>query len=138
MRTEWRVACVRIPRFPIGAAQRARHRTASEKRDGGQLLLPMETTPAACSSSADTHWDEQLLVLNDGAETRPKLRGVTAAAAREGVRAGMSLSEARALCGALDVMTWDDFVIDAAIGELTAALVSVSPQVTPVRGVPGM
>jgi protein ImuB len=110
----------------------------------------METTTAACSSSVDgshpegakrprdLHWDDQLHALTDGATTRPKLRAVTAAAAREGVRAGMLLSEARALCGALDVMSWDDHAIDSAIAELTATLVQVSPQVTPVRGSPGM
>ena len=136
---EWRVACVRIPRFPIGAVLRARQRADSEKRDGAQLLLPMEATTAACSSSPEPpHWDEQLHALTDGATTRPKLRAVTAAAAREGIRAGMSLSEARALCGTLNVATWDDHAISNAIGELTAALVQVSPQVTPVRGSPGM
>jgi protein ImuB len=137
---EWRVACVRIPRFPIGAVLRAHQRADSEKRDGGQLLLPMETTTAACSSSAEPlpHWDEQLHALTDGATTRPRLRAVTAAAAREGVRAGMLLSEARALCGQLEIAAWDDYPIDAAIMEMTAALVQVSPQVTPVRGSPGM
>ena len=136
---EWRVACVRIPRFPIGAVLRARRRADSEKRDGGQLLLPMETTTAACSSSVEPpHWDDQLHALTDGATTRPKLRAVTAAAAREGVRAGMLLSEARALCGALDVMAWDDHALQAAIMEMTADFVQVSPQVTPVRGSPGM
>jgi protein ImuB len=135
---EWRVACVRIPRFPIGAVRRAQHRADSEKRDGAQLLLPMEATTAACSSSVEPHWDEQLHALTDGATTRPKLRAVTAAAAREGVRAGMLLTEARALCGSLQIAAWDDHVIDDAIAELTAALVQVSPQVTPVRGSPGM
>lgn len=137
---EWRVACVRIPRFPIGAVLRARHRADLEKRDGGQLLLLMEGTTEACSSSAESppHWDEQLHALTDGATTRPKLRAVTAAAAREGVRAGMLLSEARALCAGLQVTPWDDHVIESAIMEMTALLVQTSPQVTPVRGAPGM
>jgi protein ImuB len=182
---EWRVACVRIPRFPIGAVLRARHRADLEKRDGGQLLLPL--IPGGCCSSADSefsapgfagvkslaalragevnftapkaraenftshevaaenckaaensHWDEELHALTDGATTRPKLRAVTAAAAREGVRAGMLLSEARALCSGLQVTPWDDHVIESAIMEMTALLVQVSPQVTPVRGSPGM
>jgi protein ImuB len=151
---EWRVACVRIPRFPIGAVLRAQHRADLEKQDGGQLLLPMETTTAACCNSAEVgsgksevgahsplptlHWDDELHALTDGATTRPKLRAVTAAAAREGVRAGMLLSEARALSAGLRVTPWDDHIIETAITELTALLVQVSPQVTPVRGSPGM
>lgn len=100
----------------------------------------METTTAACSSSAETppHWDDELHALTDGATTRPKLRAVTAAAARDGVRAGMLLSEARALCARLQVTPWDDPIIESAIMELTALLVQASPQVTPVRGSPGM
>lgn len=87
---------------------------------------------------SEPHWDDSLCALTDGASTRPRLRAVTAAAAHEGVRAGMQLSEARALCGALEVMAWDDHAIQAAIMEMTAHFVQVSPQVTPVRGSPGM
>jgi protein ImuB len=135
---EWRVACVRIPRFPIGAVQRAR-RLGKRNRDGAQLLLPMQDTTGECSSPADeTHWDEALVVLTDGAPTRPKLRAVSAAGAREGVRAGMSLSEARALCAHLDVWTWDDDAVSAGITVATAMFVEASPQVSPVGGAPGM
>ena len=138
MTSEWRVACVRIPRFPIGAVQRAR-RLGKESRDGAQLLLPMEATTGECSSPADErHWDEALVVLSDGAPTRPKLRAVSAAAAREGVRSGMSLSEARALCGTLEVWTWDDDAVSAGITTATASFVEASPQVSPVAGAPGM
>jgi protein ImuB len=138
VQTEWRVACVRIPRFPIGAVQRAR-RLGKQSRDGAQLLLPMEATTGGCSSPADEpHWDESLIVLTDGAPTRPKLRAVSAAAAREGVRSGMSLSEARALCATLDVWTWDDDAVSAGITTATAAFVVASPQVSPVTGAPGM
>ncbi|MEX2152428.1 MAG: hypothetical protein WD825_03765, partial [Gemmatimonadaceae bacterium] len=56
-----------------------------------------------CSTAKATDWDDSLLVLTDGAATRPKLRSVSAAAAREGVRAGMTLAEARALCARLEV-----------------------------------
>jgi protein ImuB len=63
---------------------------------------------------------------------------VTAAAAREGVRAGMTLAEGRALCGELDVLPWDDVALDAAISEATAMFVQASPQVSPVAGAPGM
>ena len=98
---EWRVACVRIPRFPIGAVQRARQRDA-EAKGSAQLLLPMERTEECCSTvksdvgggmwdvgrppTSDlprpTHWDELPIVLTDGASTRPKLRAAAALAAR--------------------------------------------------------
>jgi protein ImuB len=63
---------------------------------------------------------------------------VSAAAAREGVRSGMSLSEARALCATLDVWTWDDDAVSAGITAATATFVAASPQVSPVAGAPGM
>jgi len=84
------------------------------------------------------HWDNTLLALTDGQPTRPKLRSVSAAAAREGVRAGMTLTEARALCGELEVLPWDDVALSAAITETTALFVQASPQVSPAVGVPGM
>jgi protein ImuB len=99
----------------------------------------MEDTTGGCSSPAEgPHWDETLLVLTDGAATRPKLRGVTAAAARFGVRAGMSLTEGRALCAGLEVLAWDADAVNAAITEATALFVQASPQVSPVAGAPGM
>lgn len=108
----------------------------------------MEATAGGCSSTAektfaegagrDLHWDNLPLALTDGSATRPKLRAVTAAAARSGVRAGMTLAEARALCGALEVLPWDDVAIAAAIAQATAAFVEASPQVSPVAGAPGM
>jgi protein ImuB len=103
----------------------------------------MEDTTGAggCSSPADApppHWDESLIVLTDGAPTRPKVRAVSAAAAREGVRSGMSLSEARALCSRLDAWTWDDDAVSAGITTATASFVEASPQVSPVSGAAGM
>ena len=84
------------------------------------------------------HWDLSPLALTDGSPTRPKLRALTAAAAREGIRAGMSLAEARALCAGLETLAWDDVAVHAAITEATAQLVRASPQVSPVPGAPGM
>ncbi len=91
-----------------------------------------------CSSHRQRHWDDSPLVLTDGAPNRPRLRSVSAAAARHGVRAGMTLSEGRALCASLEVLTWDDVAIHTAITAATAAFVQVSPQVSPVPGAPGM
>ena len=104
----------------------------------GQLLLGLGE---ACSSTADAaslEWDERPLALSDGAPQRPRLKTVTAAAARDGVRAGMTLTEARVLCAALEILPWDDVAIASAITEVTAALVTASPQVSPVSGAPGM
>jgi protein ImuB len=143
----WRVACVRIPRFPIGAVWRAARRgeTGTAARDG-QLLLPLslpEASPpqsphasSAPPSSAPGHWDDVAIALTDA--TGKRLRAVTAAAGRAGVRAGMRPTEARALCAELVELPWDDIVIDAAITEASAQLLAASPQVTPVDGAPGL
>ena len=115
-----------------------------------QLLLPIQGAAAECSSTADnypcegavaprtSHWDDTPIVLTDGAPNRPRLKSVSAAAAREGIRAGMTLSEARALCGTVEVLTRDDAAIEAAIIETSALFLQASPQVTPVAGTPGM
>jgi protein ImuB len=50
----------------------------------------------------------------------------------------MTVAEARAYCAELEVRPWDDATIDRAIVATTAALLAASPQVTPVRGSPGM
>jgi len=177
VQTEWRVACVRIPRFPIGAVRRAQERGNLGKADAQLLLLPIQEDrgPAAPASSRaaktangengkwkmengsspfsilthppaagtrpfsqTAHWDNQLLALTDGAPNRPKLHSVSAAAARGGVRAGMTLAEGRALCAELEVLPWDDLAVNAAITETTALFVHASPQVAPAVGVPGM
>ena len=148
MQTEWRVACVRIPRFPIGAVRRAQERGNLRKADAQLLLQPIQEDrgPAGAESSRRAsanclevvHWDNQLLALTDGAPKRPKLRSVSAAAARLGLRAGMTLAEGRALCAELVVLPWDDVAVNAAITETTAAFVHASPQVSPATGVPGM
>ena len=50
----------------------------------------------------------------------------------------MRPAQARALCADLHELAWDDVAIGAAITEASAALVSASPQVTPVSGAPGL
>ena len=82
------------------------------------------------------HWDEHPVALIEAGGKR--LRAVTAAAARVGLRAGMRPAEARALCADLVELPWDDVAIDAAITEASAALLSASPQVTPVEGAAGL
>src|SRR5271168_3345298 len=104
-----RVACVRIPRFPIAAVWRA--------------------VPAA---------DDRPLALVDPAGSPQRLRSVSRAASRARVHVGMTVAEARAYCAELEVRPWDDTVIDRAVVEMTATLLAASPQVTPVYGSPGM
>jgi protein ImuB len=80
------------------------------------------------------HWDEVPLALTDG----KVLRAVTAAAARAGIRAAMSVTEAESRCAGLEVLTWDQVAIDDGIRRATAAFLAASPQVTPVAGAPGL
>ena len=86
--------------------------------------------PAPCAP----HWDDLPIALVD----RGRLRAVTAAAGRMRVRAGMTVTEARALCASLEMLPWDDVMVDAAITKATAAMLIASPQVTPVAGAPGL
>lgn len=67
-----------------------------------------------------------------------KLRAVSGAAARAGVRSGMTALEARARCAALEILEWDDTAIASAIAELSAHFLIASPQVTPAVHEPGL
>jgi protein ImuB len=172
---EWRVACVRIPRFPIGAVWRAARRGDLGASDV-QLLLPFQPreerltsraprasspgnggAPSPSTGSAITtlptsvrspdpvagQWDDQPIVLTELASPkttggRRRLRAVSAAAGRAGIRAGMTIAEARAICAELREYPWDDVAIAGATTEMTAELLAASPQVTPVAGTPGM
>ena len=181
MQLEWRVACVRIPRFPIGAVWRAARRGDLGATDV-QLLLPFRATepphhlttrseasafspanaavpspnsPPAISTPRPTsgpwrnapslpgHWDDAPIVLTElggpkAVAGRRRLRAVSAAAGRAGIRAGMTIAEARAICAELHEYPWDDIALAAATTEMTALLLAASPQVTPVGGTPGM
>ena len=79
------------------------------------------------------HWDEHPIAL----VSERRLRAVSAAAGRLGVRAGMSVPEARARCAALEVIEWDELAVAREITRATAAFLDASPQVTPVAGAPG-
>ncbi len=125
----WRVACVRIPRFPVGAVWRA-------SQGPRQLGLGLETSePASAPPAADPgkHWDERLLALADGT----RLRAVTAAAGKARVRAGMTVPEAKARCSRLEVLPWDEIAIAGALTRATAALIQASPHVSPAGAVNG-
>src|SRR6476469_4059903 len=152
MDEQWRVACVRIPRFPIAAAWRTRSAHTSPPpplpssppirtnppRDNSQRPNQSRKTPSHpqlhAVSAAPPSWDDELVaLLSDG-----KLRAVSGAAARAGVRSGMTALEARARCAALTILDWDDSAIASAIAELSAHFLVASPQVTPAAHEPGL
>jgi len=110
-----RVACVRIPRFPIAAAWLAAPRDEDD----------VAPTPA--------HWDTQPIGLVRG----PTIRTVTAQAARQGIRTGMTLPQARAVCATLIAWPWDEMTLTREVARASAAFLSASPQVTPLREAPG-
>ncbi len=191
MQSRWRVACVRIPRFPIGAVwQNAIARdngshphtvAAPQNRVAGSMIpnsklrntavgnghssleVPSPTgadvlnrssngtgssSPAEDSPQPEdafpasrfplpasrSHWDTLPIALAEDL----RLRALTAAAARMQIRAGMTVTEARSRCANLEVLTWDQVVIDHEVRRVTAAFLAASPQVTPVAGVPGL
>ncbi len=103
-----RVACVRIPRFPIGAVWLDRNDT-------------------------DLHWDTLPLALTEGT----LVRAASATAAQVGVRVGMTLAQARAKCATLVPLTWDTRLIARETARASAAFLAASPQVAPERGAPG-
>ena len=178
MQLEWRVACVRIPRFPIGAVWRAARRgdlgvsdvqlllpfrapeearltkqatsassrenvAAPNRNSSAATFIPMPTSAGWSVPPAPGHWDDSPIVLTEAASPkttagRRRLRAVSAAAGRAGIRAGMTIAEARAVCAELQELPWDEVAVAGATTEMTALLLEASPQVTPAVGTPGM
>ena len=133
MSSGWRIACLRIPRWPIGAVWSAREK----RNDGGAPSLTTNGRPPNGNGARPSllpAWDELTVALAD----RTRLRAVSTAAVRARVRIGMTIPEARARCATLDVLEWDDTIIAEAITRVTASLLSASPQVSPVAGEPGL
>ena len=129
----WRVACVRIPRFPVGAVWRANQ---GPRQLGLGLGLTAEPAPATKATTPETdtkHWDDRLLALADGST----LRAVTAAAGHARVRAGMSVTAARARCTRLEILPWDEIAIAGALTRATAAFIQASPHVSPAGAING-
>ncbi len=126
----WRVACVRIPRFPVGAVWRANQ---GPKQLGlGLGLTAPEPAPTKVADDSK-HWDDRLLALADG----NTLRAVTAAAGKARVRAGMTVTAARARCTRLEILPWDEIAIAGALTRATAALIQASPHVSPAGAING-
>ena len=129
MQSGGRVGCVRIPRFPIGAVWRE-----TDLGTQAQLALSLgEATTPPPAPTPTPHWDTRPRALIVG----QRLTTVSSAAARMGVRAGMTVGEARGSCAGLEVRLWDERAITHAVSRLTAAFLAAAPQVTPVAGVPG-
>ncbi len=129
----WRIACLRIPRFPLGALWRAAQRPAPVQLTLDLAMAAPTPEPTLKPAASALHWDAQPRALVDG----QRLTVVSEAAARAGVRAGMRLPEARARVSTLDVQPVDDAALARAITETTAALLAASPQVTPAAGAAG-
>jgi protein ImuB len=91
------------------------------------------TNAANNAATRAPHWDTVPRALADG-ET---IRVVSAAAGTHGVRAGMSVPEARVYCAELDVRPWDDGAITDAVMAMSGLLLQGSPQVTSANGAPG-
>ncbi|MBX3131922.1 MAG: hypothetical protein KF689_00875 [Gemmatimonadaceae bacterium] len=104
-----RIACLRIPRFAVGAVALS----------GRDCIL--------------AHWDALPIALAEHA----RLRAVTAAAARSGVRTGMTVVQGKSKCAALDVLPWDHGAIAREVARASAAFLAASPQVSPLRDEPG-
>ncbi len=138
----WRIACVRIPRFPIAAVWRDRERrTNAEAKAPPQFALALSPPTPLPSGTRENErrtfpppWDEQPVALVEGT----RLRAVSGAAARAGVRMGMTVPAARGRCAGLDVIDWDAPAIARALTETTARFLTASPQVTPAAGEPGL
>jgi len=127
----WRIACVRIPRFPLGAVWRNALVTPAAPVQLTLALAMGPVVPVAHTPAA--HWDTAPCALAEG----QRLKAVSAAAARAGVTAGMRVPEARARCASLEVREWDHDTITRAITETTASFLAASPQVTPAAGSAG-
>lgn len=110
MASQGRVACVRVPRFAMAGDE-----------------------PAGAGAGALPPWDAAPVALSHGA----RLRVVSAAAAAAGVRPGMTIPQATAILGALEVRPWDEPAIRRRVTRATAAFLAASPQVSPVPGAPG-
>ena len=78
-------------------------------------------------------WDTRPLALSDHA----RLRALTAAAARHGLRTGMTVAQGKSKCAALEVLPWDAAAIAREVARASAAFLAASPQVSPVRDEPG-
>lgn len=88
---------------------------------------------ATPSAAAPAHWDTLPIALVENA----KLRVVTAAAARAGVRMGVTVAQGKSKCATLVLLPWDNALISREVARASAAFLAASPQVSPLRDAPG-
>jgi protein ImuB len=133
-----RIACVRLPRFAIGAAWRAAPLGLDLGLNPGlepsQTPAPAKPAVLPPRTDAAAPWDPLPVAVKVG----PHLRVVSAAASRRGVREGTTVTVARARCADLVVLPWDELAVRGEVARATADFLAASPQVTPVRGAPGL
>jgi hypothetical protein len=115
----WRIGCLRIPRFAIGAAW-------------GHRAGRGEPSPVSHTPHEPRHWDDRLI----GLVTDGRVKLVTNAAARLRV-ADIALAAARKRCPELELLAWDDLAIEREVERVTSVLLGVSAHVAPVPGAPG-
>lgn len=89
--------------------------------------------PLAGVPDANAHWDSRPIALFEGT----RIRAVTAAATHSGVRVAMTVAQARSKCANITLLPWDNAVIAREVARASAAFLSASPQVSPVRDAPG-
>ena len=127
-----RVACVRIPKFPIGAVWLEESNQATRSPAGPTSDGKVHETGEGSRDGKAAHWDQRPLALTVG--DRVVLASTHTASL--GIRHGMAIPAARAMCAGLETRPWDDRAIGRAIHQVTAACLALSPQVTPER--PGL
>ena len=155
MQSVWRIACVRIPRWAIGVGRLGREAGIGKREpevptagtgkgemgNGTAGKGKREPTRKADSipdsrfpAILNPHWDQLPIALVSDAG---RVRLASRAATRTGIRAGMMVTAARALCAELEVHPWDDVAIAQAVDAGTAALLAVASHVSPVPDAPG-
>ena len=127
-----RVACVRIPKFPIGAVWREEGNPTGRWPAGPTSDGRAPETGEGSPGDEAIHWDQRPLALT--ADDRVVIASTQAVSL--GIRPGMTIPAARAMCAGLEMRLWDDRAIGRGINRITAAFLTLSPQVTAAR--PGL
>jgi protein ImuB len=117
MQSMWRIACVRIPRFPIAAAQRERADEAESKEAKGKPARSTRGPGISASNISASNTDMPNIDMSN---------------------TNISSARAASTNTSRSSLPWDDHTIARAAMEVTAALVAASPRVTPAVGETGI
>ncbi|HSJ65974.1 MAG TPA: hypothetical protein VK922_18975, partial [Gemmatimonadaceae bacterium] len=112
-----------LPADPNGVRQKAESPSRTPTPPDSRFPIP-----------DSRHWDHRPIALVSDVG---RVRLASRAATRAGIRAGMMVTAARALCAELEVRPWDEVAIAEAIDAGTATLLQVVSHVSPVPGAPG-